>query len=283
MAINQVLNVLMTPGVQKMVRTVTKRLGGKPSLAVVLGSGFSSIAAALNPQAELAYSEIPGFPIPSVPGHAGKLLLCQSGAFDFLVFSGRCHFYEGRTMAEVGLPVRLAHGLGVRDLVLTNAAGGINRRYRPGQLVVLKDHINLMGVNPLRGNGVADESPFVDMTQAYDPVLRSRFKRAAKQADIKVAEGIYLAVSGPSYETPAEIQAFARMGADLVGMSTVPEVCLARALDMRVAALSCVTNFAAGLSRGRISHQEVLGCLRETTGQAAELLNGFLRLCASAD
>ena len=272
----------MTPGVQKMARTVTKRLGGKPSLAIILGSGYSSIVASLNPQAELAYSDIPGFPIPSVPGHAGKLFLCQSGSFEFLVFSGRCHFYEGRTMAEVGLPVRLAHGLGVRDLVLTNAAGGINRTYRPGHLVVLKDHINLMGVNPLRGNGVADESPFVDMTRAYDAALRSRFKQAAKQADIKVAEGIYLAVSGPSYETPAEIRAFARMGADLVGMSTVPEVCMARALEMRVAALSCVTNFAAGLTRERISHDEVLECLRQTTDQAAKLLNGFVKLCGTA-
>lgn len=185
-------------------------------------------------------------------------------------------------MVEVCLPVRLAHGFGVRDLVLTNAAGGINRAYKPGQLVVIKDHINLMGVNPLRGNGVTDESPFVDMTQTYDVILRRRFKQAARQADIKVAEGIYLAVSGPSYETPAEIRAFARMGADLVGMSTVPEVCMARALDMRVAALSCVTNFAAGLTRERISHDEVLGCLRQTTDQAAKLLNGFLTLCGAA-
>jgi purine-nucleoside phosphorylase len=191
------------------------------------------------------------------------------------VLSGRAHFYEGHPMETVTFPMRVLAALGVRDVLLTNAAGGINRRFRPGDFMMLTDHINLMGANPLRGPVTAGRARFVDLSEVYGTGLRRVLQRAARAAKASLRTGVYLAVSGPSYETPAEIRAFARLGADAVGMSTVPEAIVARQCGLGVAGLSCITNLAAGLARAPISHAEVLEIGARVKHQASALLEAF--------
>lgn len=248
-----------------------------PPLAIVLGSGFKDALSDLQVHAEVPYAKISGFPRPTVPGHAGRLVYGRIGKVSVLALYGRGHFYEGLDMAEVTFPVRVLAALGVKDLLLTNAAGGINRRLRPGNFMCITDHINLMGANPLRG-----APSFIDLTTVYDPTLVRLWQRAARTARMSLATGVYLAVSGPSYETPAEIRGFARLGADAVGMSTVPEAIVARACGLRVTALSCITNFAAGRARQPLSHEEVLETGRRATKSAANLLRAFLALYAES-
>jgi purine-nucleoside phosphorylase len=192
-----------------------------------------------------------------------------------LVLSGRAHFYEGHPMERVTFAVRALAAFGIRDLLLTNAAGGINREFHAGDFMVLTDHINLMGANPLRGPAVAGVPRFVDLTQVYDPRLSALLFRAGKRCNLKLRRGVYLAVSGPSYETPAEIRAFARLGADAVGMSTVPEAMVARQCGLNVAAISCITNLAAGISTGNLSHAVVLETAGRVKTLAAKLLKYF--------
>lgn len=236
-----------------------RRLPELPETAVVLGSGLGG-AALGRPRATIPYRSIPGFPRPSVAGHAGELSLVGRAA----VLRGRVHFYEGGTLEEVARPVRALALLGVRTLVLTNAAGGIAPGLRPGDLMLIADHLNLMGANPLRGG-----ARFTDLTEVYDAGLRRR----AKALDGRLREGVYAAVAGPSYETPAEVRMLRRLGADAVGMSTVPEAIAARAAGLRVLGISVIANRAAGLSRGGISHEEVL----RVTAAAGERLAGLLR------
>jgi len=250
----------------------------RPVLGLVLGTGFHHALAALRVEARLPYSKIPGFPPPTVSGHAGELLLGRLGGTLVAVLSGRAHYYEGHRLERVTFAVRTLAAFGVRDLLLTNAAGGINPRFRPGDFMVLTDHINFMGVNPLRGPVPPGRPRFVDLTTAYDPGLRARLLRAGKLAGLKLRRGVYLAVSGPSYETPAEIRAFATLGADAVGMSTVPEALAARQEGLRVAAVSCITNPAAGLSSRKLSHAEVLETGERVRTAAAALLETFARL-----
>jgi purine-nucleoside phosphorylase len=195
-----------------------------------------------------------------------------------VVLSGRVHFYEGHPMERVTFAVRALAAYGVSDLLLTNAAGGVNRKFRPGDFMVLTDHINFMGTNPLRGAPVPDLPRFVDLTCAYDRGLRGLLARAARQCNLKLQAGVYLAVCGPSYETPAEIRAFARLGADAVGMSTVPEAIVARQCGLNVAALSCITNLAAGRSRQTLSHAEVLETAERVKKVAAQMLQKFAQL-----
>ena len=190
-----------------------------------------------------------------------------------MVLSGRAHYYEGHPMAVVTFAVRALAAYGIRDLLLTNAAGGVNRSFRPGDFMTLTDHINLMGVNPLRGG-----PHFVDLTCAYDQSLRRLLRQAGQECGVKLRAGVYLAVCGPSYETPAEIRAFARLGADSVGMSTVPEVIVARQCGLKVAAISCITNLAAGRSRKTLSHSEVLETAERVKNVAAQLLGNFAQL-----
>lgn len=252
-----------------------------PRLGVVLGSGFAAVAGAVVLERRFRFEELPGFPPAGVPGHAGELLLGELGGLPVALFAGRLHFYEGHSMEVVTLPVRVLAALGAETVVLTNAAGAVNPGLRPGDFAAITDHLNLMGVNPLRGRpGGADN--FVDLTGAYDPALRRLLAAAAETAGFTLREGVYCAVSGPSFETPAEIRAFRALGADLVGMSTVPEAILARRLGLRVAAVSCVTNLAAGLA-GAVSHEEVLAVGRKTGPMAAALLTEFARLYAKAD
>jgi purine-nucleoside phosphorylase len=255
-----------------------KLSGLRPTLAVVLGSGFHHVLSELRVEAEVSYARLPGFPPTGVSGHAGKLLIGHLGGTPVMVLSGRAHYYEGHPMAVVTFAVRALAAYGIRDLLLTNAAGGVNRSFRPGDFMVLTDHINLMGANPLRGEPVPGLPRFVDLTCAYDPGLGRLLRRAGRQCGVKLRAGVYLAVCGPSYETPAEIRAFARLGADAVGMSTVPEAVVARQCGLKVAALSCITNFAAGRSRGTLSHAEVLETANRVGDLAAQMLRTFAML-----
>jgi purine-nucleoside phosphorylase len=248
----------------------------QPVVAVILGSGFSALRDALEPAAELTYAALPGFLPCRVDGHCGKLLIGRLAGLPVLLLCGRSHYYEGHSMAAITFPVRVLAQCGIRILLLTNAAGGINPRYRPGDFMAVTDHLNFMGTCPLRGPGTAQRSGFVDLGQTYDPHLTALLGRAARQARVRLHFGVYLAVSGPAFETPAEIRAFARLGADAVGMSTVPEAIVARQCGLRVAAVSCITNPAAGLGNQAISHHDVLAVGDRVQSAAAALLTGFM-------
>jgi purine-nucleoside phosphorylase len=250
----------------------------EPRLAIVLGSGFHGVAGEVRVEARLPYAKLPGFPPVGVSGHSGELIFGALGGVPVAILSGRSHYYEGRGMEDVTFGIRMLAAFGIKDLLLTNAAGGINRKFRAGDLMLITDHINLMGMNPLRGPAVPGLPRFVDMTATYDPALRGLVKKAARAISLKLRSGVYLAVSGPSYETPAEIRAFSRLGADAVGMSTVPEAIVARQCGLNVAGLSCITNLAAGRSKAPLSHSEVLETGERVKVTAARLLVSFAEL-----
>ena len=249
----------------------------RPKLAMVLGSGFHHVLSELEADRQLPYTKLPGFPPVGVSGHAGQLLIGRLGGTPVMMLSGRAHYYEGHSMDRVTFAVRTLSAYGIEDLLLTNAAGGVNRRFRPGDFMALTDHINLMGANPLRGDGWPGLPRFVDQTRVYDESLGRLLQQAARQCRLGLRAGVYLAVSGPTYETPAEIRAFARLGADAVGMSTVPEAIVARQCGVRVAGLSCITNLAAGRSKTQLSHVEVLETAERVKHSAAQFLKQFAR------
>jgi len=259
-------------------RRLEKLSALRPALAIVLGSGFQGAVEKMVVEAEISYDQLPGFPPVGVDGHAGKLALGHLGGTPVVVLSGRAHYYEGHTMDQVTFAVRTLAEFGLRDLLLTNAAGGINRRFRKGDFMILTDHINFMGANPLRGPAPGKGPRFLDLTRAYDEQLDGLMRRAAKTTGLRLRAGVYIAVSGPSYETPAEIRAFGRWGADAVGMSTVPEAIAARQCGLRVAALSCITNLAAGLGAGELAHEEVIATGRRATEAGGRLLENFAKL-----
>ncbi len=273
-------NLTSPPPLAEALAVVGARSSLVPRLGLVLGSGFGAAASAVQDATILPYAELPGFADSTVPGHAGRLILGHLAGVPVAVLAGRAHFYEGHDPGVVTFPIRLLHALGVESLLLTNAAGGIRADLAPGDFVALTDHLNFMGMNPLRG--APPESRFVDLSEVYDPGLRSLLRRAGDETGQVVKEGVYLAVAGPSYETPAEIRAFGAWGADLVGMSTVPEAIVARHCGLRVAGLSCVTNRAAGLG-GRICHQEVLDMGRRVSDRATRLLTRFAREMSSPE
>jgi purine-nucleoside phosphorylase len=250
----------------------------RPILGMVLGSGFHHVLRELEVDAEISYQKLPGFPPIGVKGHAGKLYIGRLGGTPTIVLSGRAHYYEGHPMTLVTFAVRTLAAYGISDLLLTNAAGGVNRTFRAGDFMMLTDHINFMGTNPLRGTEIAGMPRFVDLTEAYDKGLRRLIDRAAKDCRLKLHSGVYLAVTGPSYETPAEIHAFGRLGADAVGMSTVPETIVARQCGVKVAGISCITNLAAGRSSEPLSHREVLQTAERVKSMAAQLLINFAGL-----
>jgi purine-nucleoside phosphorylase len=254
----------------------------RPRLAIVLGSGFQQVASEVRAAIEIACAELPGFPPTGVAGHAGTLVLGHLNHTPLLLLNGRAHYYEGHSMESVTFPVRVLAAFGIRDLVLTSAAGGINRRWRPGDFVRITDHINFMGVNPLRGPAARGRMRFIDLTRTYDHRLGALLEAAARKVKLRLRSGVYLAVSGPSYETPAEIRAFARLGADAVGMSTVPEAIVARQCGLAVAGLACITNLAAGRSQEPLSHPEVLAAGERVGSAAVSLLKGFVGLYAQA-
>jgi purine-nucleoside phosphorylase len=249
--------------------------GPLPRIALVLGSGFQDVLTALQVEGEIPFSELSGFPVTKVKGHSGKMLLGSIAGMRILVCAGRAHYYEGHSMEQVMFPIEVLAGCRVREVLLTNAAGGINRGYRPGDFMIFSDHINLLGVNPLRGTTVENGKCFVDLSDTYCTRLRRELKMAARTVRMRLKEGVYIGVSGPSYETPAEIRAFRKLGADAVGMSTIPEVLMARFCGMRVAAISCITNYAAGMRDGKLSHKEVLLAGRRNAANAIRLLTAF--------
>jgi purine-nucleoside phosphorylase len=253
----------------------------RPTLAIVLGSGFHHALTELRVAKKISYAKIPGFPKPTVSGHAGELYFGHLGRTPVLVLSGRAHFYEGHEMERVTFATRTLAAFGITDLLLTNAAGGINKNFRPGDFMVLTDHINFMGVNPLCGAAIPGLPRFVDLTETYDKKLRELLFHAGKISKLKLQRGVYLAVSGPSYETPAEIRAFAALGADAAGMSTVPEAIVARQCGIRVAGISCITNLAAGIGKENLSHAEVLETAEKVKTLAAKLLKNFAEFYGS--
>ena len=268
----------VNPLVKTTVAVIRKISSLRPTLALVLGSGFNHVLRELEMDAEVPYAKLPGFPKPTVAGHDGRLFIGRLGRTPVLVLSGRAHFYEGHPMERVTFAVRALAAYGITDLLLTNAAGGINLKFRAGDFMVLTDHINLMGANPLRGPAIPGLPRFVDLTRAYDTRLSALLMSAARKSKTRLQRGVYLAVSGPSYETPAEIRAFARIGADAVGMSTVPEVIVARQCGLRVAAMSCITNLAAGIGKSPLSHEDVLETAERVKRRAALLLKTFAKL-----
>ncbi len=249
----------------------------RPRLGLVLGSGLGGVVGSVESDACFSYAELPGFAPSRVAGHAGELILGRLGGASVVVLSGRSHFYEGHDLQEVTFPIRVLHALGVRSVFLTNAAGGIRPGLDPGGWVMLTDHLNFMGANPLRGPGGAER--FVDLSEVYSKRLRGYLRDAAVESGVVLQEGVYAAVPGPSYETPAEVRALERLGADLVGMSTVPEAIVARQCGMEVLGLSCVTNRAAGLG-GTISHDEVLSMGRQVGSEAQRLIVAFAKIYA---
>ena len=247
---------------------VRRRTKLRPRIGIVLGSGMSGAVSPTGAM-EIPFGRIPHFPASGVRGHAGILSIGRLSRRPVAVMKGRVHYYEGHSPDRVVFPVRLLAMLGVRTLILTNAVGGIRRAFRPGDLMVIRDHINLMGVNPLRGPNLDALGPrFPDLSSLYDPGLR----RAARRSGVRVTEGVYAAVSGPNYETPAEVRAIGRLGADAVGMSVVPEALAAAHMGMKLVGVSCITNRAAGISGRPLSHQEVI----ETTARALQKLRRLL-------
>jgi len=255
----------------------------RPTLGIVLGSGFDKALSRCTTVMEVPYTSLPGFPRPSVAGHAGRLVLGYVARMPVVFLSGRAHFYEGHAMEAVAFPIRVLAKMGVKAVLLTCAAGGVNSGFKAGDYMAFTDHINFMGTNPLRGWAEPELPRFVDLSQVYDRPLRDLMVQAAKKSKARLHAGQYLAVCGPSYETPAEIRAFAQLGADAVGMSTVPEAIVARQCGLRVAGLACITNLAAGRNKTPLSHAEVLATGEKAAEISSRFLEEFVKLYAETE
>ena len=269
---------LMAERAAEFLRSKTKV---RPKIAVVLGSGLGAFADEFTSAVRTPFAKIPYFPESTAIGHAGQLVIGLAAGVPVAGMQGRVHLYEGYSANEVAFPVRVFARLGVKVLILTNAAGGIKREFTKGRLVVISDHINLQGTNPLMGANEEKFGPrFPDMTTAYDKVFREMARSEAMRLGIDLGEGVYAALAGPSYETPAEIRYLRTIGADLVGMSTVPEVIAARHSGMRVLGISCVTNAAAGILDQPLDHNEVLATAEKVKGQFIGLLRAIISAMA---
>jgi purine-nucleoside phosphorylase len=263
-------------GVEAAARSIADRVGAVPEIAIVLGSGLGQLAGRLEGARRIPYAEIAGFPRTTVVGHQGELVAGTLGGAPLLVQSGRFHLYEGHAAETVALPVRVMAALGVRTLILTNAAGGIRRTFSRGALMMIADHVNLTFRNPLIGPVLPGEERFPDMSQPYDGALRALAREVARERSIALEEGIYMQLLGPSYETPAEVRMAERLGADAVGMSTAVEVIAARARGMRCLAFSTITNPAAGITGERLSHAEVMEVAARVAGDLERLVEGIV-------
>jgi len=263
---------------------LTKLAGRKPDLGIVLGSGFADWAEQLPAKEIIPYSSIPGFPLTSVQGHSGNLIIARMADSTVLIMQGRFHFYEGHPMALISVPIRVFSKMGIRKLLLTNAAGGINTAYAPGDLMVITDHINLVQNNPLIGKNLDEFGPrFPDASAVYRSDLVTLATKYAKQADLGVHQGVYVFVSGPCFETPAEIKMMRIMGADGVGMSTVPEAIVASHNNMTVVGISMIANMASGLSAEKLTHDDVMETMKSVAPKVITFLNNFIPDLARQD
>jgi purine-nucleoside phosphorylase len=258
------------------------RLGRRaPSVGLILGSGLGGLVDEIDRAVRVSFDEVPGFAAAAVPGHAGQVVAGTLEGCEVVALAGRAHLYEGHPSADTALPVRVLHALGVRTLFVSNAAGGLRRTFRPGDLMLIHDHVNLTWRNPLIGPVRAGETRFPDMSDPYDRALLGLLRAAALEARVPVVEGVYVGLSGPTYETPAEVRMLQWLGGDAVGMSTVTEVIQARAFGMRVAGVSCITNVAAGQSPAPLSHDEVLQTAARAARSFQALVRRFVRTLAS--
>lgn len=250
---------------------------GPPAIALILGSGLGGIAERIERAVRVPFADVPGFPAATVAGHRGELIAGELAKRRVVALAGRFHMYEGHAPALAAFPVRVLHALGARALFVSNAAGGIRRTFRVGDLMLIADHINLMWRNPLIGAVEPHDTRFPDMSEPYSRALATTLRAAARAARVPLQEGVYAGLLGPSYETPAEVRMLDRLGADAVGMSTVPEVIVAQALGMPVAGVSCITNLAAGISPHGLSHAEVLETTRRVAARFENLVIEFVR------
>jgi purine-nucleoside phosphorylase len=250
----------------------------EPQVALILGSGLGAFAQDIKEPVKISYEMIPHFPMATVEGHAGELVLGKLCDKAIVTMSGRFHFYEGYPLNEITYPVRVMRLLGAKILIVTNACGAINRDFNVGDLMLITDHINNLKKDPLRGDWVEEFGPrFVDMTYAYDKEMLSLAEKVGQAEGIKLQKGVYMASSGPSYETPAEIRAYSVLGADVAGMSTIPEVIVARQMGMRVLGISCITNMAAGILDKPLSHEEVIETSRKVKNEFIRFIKAVLK------
>jgi purine-nucleoside phosphorylase len=261
----------------KAAKAIRKRAASQqPAFGIILGSGLGGLSKSIAGAVRVPFGEIPGFPEATVAGHDGAVIVGSLGGREVVALSGRFHMYEGHPAALAAFPVRVFHALGAHDLFVSNAAGGISPKLAVGDLMMISDHLNLMGTNPLVGEAREGEIRFPDMTDAYNPGLRWLLRTTAEALGIKLREGVYAGLLGPSYETPSEVKMLRLLGADAVGMSTVPEVIVARALGMRVAGVSVITNAAAGVTGAALSHAEVLETTTRVSAAFESLVTEFL-------
>jgi purine-nucleoside phosphorylase len=253
----------------------------QPKVGIILGSGLGGLSKSIADAVRVPFADIPGFPDVTIAGHEGAVIVGSLGGREVVALSGRFHMYEGHPAALAAFPVRVFHALGALDLFVSNAAGGISPKLAVGDLMMISDHLNLMGANPLVGEAQEGEIRFPDMTDAYNPGLRWVLRTTAEKLGIPLREGIYAGLLGPSYETPSEVKMLRLLGADAVGMSTVPEVIVARALGMRVAGVSCITNAAAGVTGSALSHAEVLETTNRVSASFESLVTEFLARSAA--
>ena len=266
-------------GITAAAEFILSKTNYRPTVAMVLGSGLGDYADTLESPVRIPFSEIPNFPLPTVPGHTGALVFGRKEGKEVVVLQGRIHYYEGLPMREITLPIRVLAALGVKKLVLTNAAGSVNHFFSPGNLMLISDHINFSGMNPLIGPNPEGFGPrFPDCSNLYTATLREAIKEKAAAAGIGLQEGVYAMYSGPNYETPAEIRMFRILGADAVGMSTVPEALVAGQCGMEIVGISCITNMAAGVLPQKLSHQEVIEVAAQVHDKFQNLLDIVLTI-----
>lgn len=260
---------------------IRSRSNIRPKIGIVLGSGLGAFVEKIQVDTSLSYEEIPGFIAPTIEGHGGRLLLGQIDGVHVACLQGRIHYYEGHSMATVVHPTRTIAMLGIESLILTNSAGGLDPQMRPGDFMIIEDHINLMGDNPLKGPNIAQLGPrFPDMSEAYDRKLNEKMAEVLLRHGIRHSRGIYCGVSGPTYETPAEVRYLKQIGGSAVGMSTIPETIAANHLGLRVCALSCITNPAAGISKQKLSHDEVTQTAKMVESKFSAFLKDIVIACA---
>lgn len=264
--------------VMKTVNYINKRINIKPTLGIILGSGLGSLVEKVRNPIILPYKNIPYFPISKVSGHEYNLVFGTIGKTNVVIMQGRFHFYEGYSLRNLSFPIYVLKELGITDLIITNACGGINSEFTPGDLMIIKDHINMIGNNPLIGDNDERFGPrFPDMSEAYSKERIKLTKDLAKKLNIEIKEGVYALYSGPSYETAAEIQAYKNLGADAIGMSTVPEVIVANYLKIKVLGISCITNMATGISKTKHSHEEVLAVANKASKNLCLLVEEIIK------